>query len=153
MESTITLACGVWILTDSSVPNVVKAAATISIRVITESTRFSRVVQYHLHAIIRSCLGNHTVHNSITVSVECSRFGEKSIKLRDICMYILPLSHITPLDPSIRKNSGILSKRHVILVELNETCSCIYNIKCGRKSLNVHNRVCLQKNCGTSIAK
>ena len=59
----------------------------------------------------------------------------------------------TPLDPSIRKNSGILSKRHVILVELNETCSCMYNIKCGRKSLNVHNRVCLQKNCGTSIVK
>ncbi len=33
---------------------------------------------------------------------------------------VLPLSQkMTPLDTSIRKKSGILSKRHIILVELN----------------------------------
>ena len=64
-------------------------------------------------------------------------------------LYSLRPKIIVTLDPSIRKNSGILSKRHVILVELNELFSCMYNIKYRRTSLNAHNRVFRQKNRGT----
>jgi hypothetical protein len=67
--------------------------------------------------------------------------------------YSLCPKKMTPLDTSIRKKSGILSKRHIILVELNESYQCMNNIKCGRKSLYVHNRVFRQKNHRTSIVK
>jgi hypothetical protein len=58
-----------------------------------------------------------------------------------------------PLDPSIRKSAGILPKRHGIIVELNDMNSCMYNIKSGRKSLNVQNRVFCRKNRSTSSVK
>ncbi len=59
---------------------------------------------------------------------------------------VLPLSHKKdPTDNFTRTNSGILPKRHNILVPLNETYALMYNIKCGQKSLNVHNQVFRQK--------
>jgi hypothetical protein len=109
---------------------------------------------------IRYCATSHCTYKE-QYTVECTVLLATCMEtfvlsvhhtLKFTCYSLCP-KKMTPLDTSIRKKSGILSKRHIILVELNESYKCMNNIKCGRKSLYVHNRVFRQKNHRTSIVK
>jgi hypothetical protein len=85
------------------------------------------IVSSVLESCIVARLAGTVYYGSYCLTVRYRKVKYRTVKSEpssdkyEYKLYSLCPKKMTPLDTSIRKKSGILSKRHIILVELNES--------------------------------